>query len=207
MGETPRDPKLGRTSWRRFAAALVPTIGGAAALVTLVANGAVAASLSLSGSDFQVAGTTLDGVGFVQYGDIDQRVNGEVVPVATAAMKSATITNLCQSVVTKLPIIGAVSVEIHAGDEAGKPVTATNLFIDLKQLEGDATFTNIEIGRDASKLDKGPVGGRGHQDLFGQQADSVHIDNFKQVAVLTNAGTFKLNGLSLKVTKGEHPCF
>src|SRR3712207_8086425 len=49
---------------------------------------------------------------------------------------------------------------------------AENMFIDMNQLRGNATFKNIEIGNDASALDKGPKGGVGLQGMFSQQARS-----------------------------------
>ncbi|HEX5569416.1 MAG TPA: DUF6230 family protein, partial [Streptomyces sp.] len=88
-----------------------------------------------------------------------------------------------------------------------KPAEATDLFVDATQLSGDASFENIEIGRDASTLDKGPDGTQGMQDAFSQQADTLQISKLKQVAWATNAGTFKLSGLSMKITKGKRECF
>ncbi len=84
---------------------------------------------------------------------------------------------------------------------------ATDLFVDATQLSGSADFTNIEIGRDASTMDKGPDGAQGMQDLFGQQADTVRISDLEQTAWATNAGTFKLSGLNMKITKGKKECF
>lgn len=211
MSDTPRDPGTGRTSWKRFAVAAVPTVAAAGALVTLMANGAIAASFAVSGQSFKVSGSSLDGTGFVQYGSVDAHAlptedPNDAIPVVVSAIKQAKITNLCQSVVTPLPILGDFTLQIHAGSTT--PVTAENIFIDMTQLDGDeATFQNIEIGVDAQTLDKGPAGAQGGGQLFSQQADSVHIDNFKQIAWATNAGTFKLPGLSLQLVKGKHECF
>jgi hypothetical protein len=88
---------------------------------------------------------------------------------------------------------------INAGG-GDKPARATNLLLDVTELNGDATFTNIEIGRDASTLNKGP--GKGAAGSFGQQADRVVINDLKQVAWSTTAGTFTLTGLRLKVNVG-----
>ena len=77
----------------------------------------------------------------------------------------------------------------------------------MNQLSGDAVFTNMEIGRDASTLDKGPSGGQGFQDMFAQQADKVHIDNLRQTMYATTAGTFRLNGLGLNLNAGVNECW
>ncbi len=209
MEDTPATPTEGRTRWRRFALAAVPSAAAARALVVLMANGAIAASFAVSGQSFQVSGDSLEGTGFVQFGSIDQSLGESPVPhpVVISAIRHAEITNLCQSVVTSLPLVGDITLRITAGADATKPVSADNLFIDLTQLDGDASFQNIEIGRDASTLDKGPAGAQGLQNLFGQQADSVHIDHFQQTALSTNAGTFTLPGLHLAVASGNNPCF
>ncbi len=125
--------------------------------------------------------------------------------MAVTAIKEAKLHSLCQSVVTTLPVIGDISLNLTAGKK--DPVEASNLFVDATQLAGDAVFKNIEIGRDASTLDKGPAEAVGMQDLFAQQADTVTISNLQQTAWATNAGTFKLSGLSMNISKGKKECF
>lgn len=198
--------QTGRTRWRRFAAVLVPALGVAGIMTVAMANGAIAASFSVSGQQFKVSADSLDGTGFVQYGWVDQHADKSAQPVAISGIKSATLHNLCQSVVTTLPIVGDISLKITAG-HGGTPVTASNMFIDSTQLNGDATFNNIEIGRDASTLNKGPAGAQGLQGAFGQQSDSIHIDHLQQVASSTTASTFTLPGLSLSVSSGKSECF
>lgn len=196
----------GRTSWRRFAALGVPGLAGAAALMVSMASGAFASSFAVSGQQFKVSADSLEGTGFAQYGWLDGNVRGDANAVAVSAIKNAKLVNLCQSVVTEFPILGAVSLNISAGDK-GTPVTATDLFVDATQLSGDASFDNIEIGRDASTLDKGPTNAQGMQDMFSQQADTVNIKNLQQVAWATNAATFRLANLHLSLNKGKHECF
>jgi hypothetical protein len=57
----------------------------------------------------------------------------------------------------------------------------------------------MQIGQDASTLNKGPNGVQGKAGGFGQQASSVQLNNVKQVAWATTAGTFKLSNLSMKL--------
>ena len=196
----------GRTSWRRFAVLCVPGFAATAALAIALANGALAASFAVSGQQFKVSASSLDGDGFAQYGSVDRNARGKLIPVAVTAIKTAKMNDLCQSVVTDLPVLGSISLNLTAGT-GSKPVQASDLFVDATQLSGNASFNKIEIGRDASTLDKGPKGGQGLQDLFGQQADDVHITKLKQTAWATNAGKFRLNNLSMKVNKGTKECF
>ncbi|MEU8436284.1 DUF6230 family protein [Streptomyces sp. NPDC029216] len=195
----------GRVRWRRFALLTVPAVAVTAGLGIALAQGALAASFAVSGQQFKVSATSLEGEGFAQYGGVDVNARQELIPVAVTAIKEAKLHSLCQSVVTTLPVIGDISLNLTAGQKA--PVEASNLFVDATQLAGDAQFTNIEIGRDASTLDKGPAEAQGMQDLFAQQADRVTISSLQQTAWATNAGTFKLSGLKMDISKGKKECF
>lgn len=195
MSEPLGEPR-GRTRWRRFLAFTVPALAAAGFVVFGMANGAIAASFAVSGQTFKVSADRLEGTGFVQYGGTVRDKSGATHPVAISGIASASLSNLCQSVkVPGAPIV----LTINAGG-GGKPATASNLLLDLTELQGDATFTNIEIGRDASTLDKGPS--TGVAGSFGQQSDKIVIDDLRQVAWSTTAGTFSLNGLRLKVNVG-----
>ncbi|WP_424215323.1 DUF6230 family protein [Streptomyces sp. BI20] len=191
--------------WRRFAVLTVPAVAVTAGLGIALAQGALAASFAVSGQQFKVSAKSLEGEGFAQYGSVDANARGELLPVAVTAIREAKLNSLCQSVVTTLPVIGDISLNLTAGTK--NPVEASNLFVDATQLSGNAEFKNIEIGRDASTLDKGPTEAQGMQDLFSQQADTVKINDLQQVAWATNAGTFKLTGLNMKITKGKKECF
>lgn len=188
-----KDPKVateGGTRWRRFAAAIVPTVVIVGALGAGIASGAVPVSFAVSGVTFKVTADELTGTKFVQYGSIVQEKDGTPHAVAISEIGSADLTNLCQSVAQPTPI-GTVVLKLTAGG-GGTPAHADNLVIAMTQLSGDATFTNINIGQDASTLSsKGQVGG------FGQGADKVVIKNLSQTAWATTAGTFTLPGLNL----------
>jgi hypothetical protein len=192
------------------------SVGASAGLVVMVAHGAIAASFSVSGQQFKVGAKQLYATGFVQYGTVDARTepgsdSQSPVPVAVSAMKTAEITDLCQSVVTDLGNFGNVTLKITAGTGKHK-VTATNMVVDMSQLNGDAHFKQIEIGRDAATLDKGPTNdpaekAQRRQGFFSQQADSVTIDNLQQTAWATSAGEFNLYDLSLGLHWGKDECF
>ncbi|GAA1555000.1 MULTISPECIES: DUF6230 family protein [Streptomyces] len=199
------EPGTGSVRWRRFAVLTIPAVAVTAGLGIALAQGALAASFAVSGQQFKVSATSLEGEGFAQYGGIDTNARQELIPVAVTAIREAKLNNLCQSVVTTLPMVGDISLNLTAGKKT--PVEASNLFVDATQLSGNAVFTNIEIGRDASTLDKGPAEAVGMQDLFAQQADTVRITDLQQTAWATNAGTFKLSGLSMHISKGKKECF
>jgi hypothetical protein len=195
----------GGTRWRRFAVVMVPSVAATAAIGVAIAQGALAASFSLSGQQFKVRAETLHGDGFEQYGALDVKQDGKYVPVAVSAFTDATIHGLCQSVVVPTPI-GDVTLRLEAGKN-GKTVTAHNLYIDLDQLDANAVFHDINIGVAAgAKGQPGP--GVKDKDLtdpgsFAQTAQSADLDNVQQTAWATSAGTFTLAGLSLKVHMGS----
>jgi uncharacterized protein DUF6230 len=198
----------GGTRWKRFAVVMVPSVAATAAIGVALAQGALAASFSVSGQQFKVTAKTLHGEGFVQYGNLDVQHGGKAVPVAVSAFSDATITGLCQSVVVPTPI-GDVTLKLTAGN-GGKQVTAHNLYIDLDQLDADATFNDINIGVAAGDTNpdyahpeasvKQNAGGE-----FAQEARSADLTDVRQTAWATSAGTFKLAGLSLRLHKGSGP--
>lgn len=185
-------PGYGRVRWRRFALIMVPAAIVAAVLIALTAKGAVAASFSVSGQQFTVTATKLDGTGFEQYGSMYKEPNGKSQPVAVSVIRNATLSNMCQSV----KVLG-MTLRITAGG-GNTPVTAQNLVVGATDLSGNATFQNISVGQDAGTLDQVP-GQDGAAGTFGQQASSVSITNVHQVAWSTTAGTFKLPGFHLQV--------
>lgn len=207
MKDTSGAQVLGRTSWKRLGLVMVPTVIAAGALSIAMANGAIAASFAVSGQQFKLTAGSLSGSGFVQYGTVDHHADGSQFPAAVSAFASADITNLCQSVVTSIPVIGDVTLTIKAG--GGKtPVHADNLIIDMSQLNaGEADFTNINIGQDASTLGGSAAGAKGTPGLFGQQAEKATLTGVQQVAYSTNAGSFQLHDMSLSMSMGNNPCF
>ncbi|GGQ61089.1 DUF6230 family protein [Couchioplanes azureus] len=196
MKDAQGDPAYGRTNWRRFAVAAAVPAAAAGALVFGMANGAFAASFTVSGQAFKISADRLEGNGFAQYGGHDDTVNGKQIPVAVSGIASAELYNLCQSVKTPgLPVV----LTIRAGREAGKPAKATDLVIGVSELSGEAKFTDINIGQDASTLGLGGKAAKGKPGDFGQEAKHVTITDLRQTAVSTTAGTFTLSGLNMKV--------
>ncbi|MFF3463792.1 DUF6230 family protein [Streptomyces sp. NPDC001984] len=204
----------GGTRWKRFAVVMVPSVAATACIGVALAQGALAASFSVSGQSFKVTADKLDGTGFEQYGAVDAgyTLDGKKTahPVAVSAFKKAEITNLCQSVVTpNVPFFGSVSLILKAGG-GSTPVEADNIYIDVADLNADATFSNIDIGVAAKDADKGPGIKSGDQTNpygFAQQADKAVLTDVKQTAWATTAGTFKLSGLHMSLSTDAKECY
>jgi hypothetical protein len=199
----------GGTRWRRFAVVMVPSVAATAAIGVALAQGVLAASFSVSGQQFKVTAQTLDGHGFEQYGAVDVPSGKGPVPVAVSAFSDATITGLCQSVVVPTPI-GDVTLKLTAGNDPKHKVKATNLYIDLDQLDANATFYGINIGVAAGSMTKGPGIDNKATTLpgsFAQEADRAYLTDVRQTAWGTSAGTFRLSGLSLRLHLGKDECY
>jgi hypothetical protein len=194
--------KLTGTHAGRIVLAAVPVALVSTVLVAGVANGAVPVSFSVSGSQFQIGASQLDGTGFSQYAGVAPDTAGKNHQVAIANIGSAKLADLCQSVVSDTPM-GKVGLVITAGGD-GKPATATDLQIGMTDLKGDATFNNIRIGVDASTVNTSHKGTAGD---FAQDADTVSIKGLQQTAWSTQASVFNLTGMHVQLTDGSKGCF
>ncbi|MFF3562034.1 DUF6230 family protein [Streptomyces sp. NPDC002574] len=197
----------GRTSWKRLALVMVPTLATAGALVATMASGALATSFGVSatsfpvaGESFQIASTRLEGDGFVQFGVVDRGRDG-LYPEALSGIRSATLHHLCQSVVQNVPLLGPVTLRFTS-----TPAHADRLIANAHDLRGDAVFQNINIGQDAGTV-RGVPGVQGTPGTFGEQASSVVIGDLRQTTRSISAATFRLPDLHLTVRRGDHSCF
>ncbi|WP_329221118.1 DUF6230 family protein [Streptomyces sp. NBC_01485] len=208
----------GGTRWKRFAVVMVPSVAATACIGVALAQGALAASFSVSGQSFKVSADYIEGKGFSQYGAIDTGKTldgkGAIHPVAVSAFADARIQKMCQSVVTPgIPLLGSVTLQLTAGDSSDpqKQVAAKNLYIDVEDLGADnAVFHDMEIGVSAGSMKNPPMKGGTEQanpNGFGQQASSVELYGVKQTAWATTAGTFTLPGLSMKLYSGTKECY
>ena len=202
MKDTSGAQVLGRTSLKRLGIVMVPTVIAAGALTVLMASGSIAVAFAISGQTAQLKVGELVGHGFVQYGNIDNTTS-TAVPVAVSAFSSATISGgLCQSVVTNLGPLGDYTLTLKASGGS-----ASNMIIDLQSLAASsADFSNIDIGTDASQSTTVP-GAQGLPGTFGQTADVATLTNVNQVSNATSAEDFKLQNMSLSVSKGNNGCF
>jgi hypothetical protein len=204
----------GGTRWKRFALVMVPSIAATAAVGVGLAQGALAASFSVSGQDFKVTADKLEGYDLIQYGSVseghDLAGNKAAHPVTISGFKQAKITNMCQSLVTPVPGLGNITMKLRAGHK-GDPAVADNIYLDVADLDTDvSTFKNLDIGvavGDASHKTKPQAGTVKNPYMFSQRADVAVLEGVKQRAWATTAGTFKLSNLKLELITGNDPCY
>ncbi|MGO4452728.1 DUF6230 family protein [Arthrobacter sp. RAF14] len=201
----PRSERLRKISSShagRIVLVAVPAALVATTLMGGIAQGAVPVSFAVSGSQFQIGASSLEGTGFSQYAGVARDTEGKNHTVAIANIKSATLSDLCQAVTTDTPL-GKVGVLIKAGG-GGNPASASDLQIGMTGLKGDASFGKIRIGVDASTVNTSAKGTPGD---FAQDADTVTIKNLEQTAWSTQASVFTLTGMKLELTDGSKGCF
>jgi hypothetical protein len=180
----------GRVRWRRFALILMPALASVIVLVVLTAQSVLAVSFAISGVPFTVTASQLNGQGFEQFGVLDHSVTRGNFFLASSAIRTATLSHLCLSANLGLAIL-----KITAGN--GSDVSGSDLVIDANRLSGNASFTKINIGQDASTLTQVP-GVKGPAGAFALDSQTVAISNLRTHAYATTAGTFTLPGLSLR---------
>ncbi|GGK09316.1 hypothetical protein GCM10010123_43990 [Pilimelia anulata] len=189
-GRTGRAPARGRLRPGRVLLVAVLGLAAAAGLTYAVSDGRVAASLAQAGQPVKISAARLEGDRVVQYGD-------GTTPGTVATIGEARLYDLCQSLrVPGLPLV------LSARSGRGEPVTARDLTIDLAALAGRATLDGVAVGRDAGDLGSVAPGS------LGQSADRVVITDLRQVARASSAGSFRLNGLDVRLGLGaERECF
>src|SRR6202034_4917450 len=176
---TPGSAAWGRVKWKRLAVILLPAGAVAATLVGLTAEGAIAANVSVSGQQFLVTATQLNGTGFEQFGSDVSSSGSGTQPVIVSGIGSATLDSLCQAVKG-----GPITMRLTAG-QGSTPVQATNLIVDASSLAGSsAVFHGITIGQDAGTLTATP-GTSGATAGAGEQAATITIKKLVQHTWLT----------------------
>ncbi|WP_116246455.1 DUF6230 family protein [Nocardiopsis sp. FIRDI 009] len=198
-GGTPR----GGTRWRRFAVIALPAFATSGLLTVLGYQGLLAAAFAVSGDTIKVSADVLDAQGFTQFGSFDQTVDGTSIPVAVTTMESMELHGLCQSTLLDTPL-GPVTVRITAGHE--EPVTGSSVVFDAREFTADVEFTNVEIGRDASTLDRA-VGGQGPPGGFGQQADTLRLVDLRSKLAAITAARLRLPDTHFAVGFDQPECF
>ncbi|MDJ1134260.1 DUF6230 family protein [Streptomyces iconiensis] len=196
-----RRPVGSRTDWRRFALVFPLTALLAAGTIATTTAAEIPVSFAVAGSPFTVTAQRLKATDATQFASFRRDAKGSDHPVAVVGLRSARISNLCQSAVAHTPL-GTATLVIRSGED--EPVRASGMVLDLVDLTGDMTFRSVEMGRDAATLDaSGPQGTAG---TYGQQARSLTITDMRLKAWSLTAGMFSLAGASMSVKGGEKPC-
>ncbi|TAM90560.1 MAG: hypothetical protein EPN43_05450 [Jatrophihabitans sp.] len=190
---------LGGTRWRRFTLAFGVSFGAIATVLVLMANGVIAAPVTISGTVFTVKATSLvshspgSGAAFIQYGSVDSNGSAPTGVAVTYLPGGGVLSGLDQVVCGPTGLPGpfanlVVELKADSADATG------GLIVDATSLNAaTATFNNIQIGVPAPNgiPDTASVG------KFAQTADGVTITGLNQQAVYTKAGTFALTNLGL----------
>jgi hypothetical protein len=189
----PKPPPT-RRPWLRFWLLMAPASLAAGGVLLAMGTGALAASVAASGEAFKVSGDRLSGSGFTALPGMNvDPETGARRPVLVVTAQEAELANLCVSILVKTPL-GPVTVRVHAGSE--EPVAATGLVVDSDQLHGDINFTDV-----LARSEGGSSGG------FLARTARVTVHHPRFTGWQGTAGSFRLNGLSMRVTPGAHECY
>ncbi|CAM5709090.1 Cholesterol esterase OS=Streptomyces griseomycini OX=66895 GN=FHS37_000922 PE=4 SV=1 [Streptomyces griseomycini] len=207
----------GGTRWKRFAVVMVPGVAATAAVGIGLAQGALAASFSVSGQQFKVTAGHLPGQGFAQYGGVDSVYTSTEGKARAGPGRHLVVRRRDDHQDVSVgqdgrPLRGeTVYLRLEAGNNAKKPVEAENLYIDVAQSDADAEFKNIDIGVAVKDKTRGPANKDEKTTLpggFAQQAETADLYDVKQTAWATTAWMFKLSGLSMRLgTDSKMECY
>lgn len=205
-GADNEDPEpRGRTRPGRLLALSAVGLALTGGLLLAMANGAIAATFTVSGALGKLSADNFVGTGVAQYGAVERTADG-ATPVLTAGFRQARAANFCVSFpVTDLPGVGPVVLRIATPGAEG--FRADDLLVSLDELSGDLVQRNVEIGRDASELDKGPADATGTPGGFGLQSDTLEIANFRNRPRAITAATLRLDQVRIAVGAQERECY
>jgi hypothetical protein len=190
----------------RFALVLGPAAAIMVGMFAGIAQGVIPVSFAVSGDGFKIAADDFKGTHFQQFGSIVKTQDGKAVPVAMTAVAHADLDHLCQTIAMKLPLINkTVVLKITAGDN-GTPASADDMIIAAAAQRGDATFTNMKIGIDASTVDEYPAL-KGSPGAFALESDTIDMKHLQQDSMAVTAGTFTLTHLNLSVNLNNTECY
>lgn len=185
-------------AWRRYALVLGSGVVAALVIVFGVAQGALAASFSVSGEASRLYVERFEAEGFVSYSTIGTTKDGQSLPMSPGGFDDARLYNMCQSTVSQTPL-GPVTAKLTAGT-GEEPARAISMVSAFDFLGGDLTFTNWTSGVDASTLQGAAVGPEG---VSGQYSEKILIEGLRTNGLSTSAATFYLKDLKIVMTLGD----
>jgi hypothetical protein len=174
-------------------------------LLLAMSQGAIAASFTIAGVAGKLSADRFVAQGVAQYPAVE-RTEDAAVPVFTSGFRQAQAANFCFSVpVIDLAGVGPVVLRIATPGAEG--FQADNVLTTAEQIDGDLVQRNVELGRDAGELDKGPADATGQPGGFGQQSDTLEANNLRIVTRSVTAGTLRLNQARIALGAQERECY
>lgn len=195
----------GRTSWGKSSLLFLPGLAAVVGIFVAMSQGAIAAQFGVADSNMKMAIAKLDGGKVTGYVGTDRSVKGGEEAMVLLGVGGGTAEKLCLSTVLKVPIAGAVSLNVSAGEKT--PVDIDSLTANATELlTPDGVLSDAQLGRDGSTLDENQLV-KGPQGSWGLQAGALRARDVRMTAFNAGAASLRLSGLSIKVTPGQHECF
>lgn len=195
----------GRTSWARSALLFVPGAAAVVAIVMAMAQGAVASQFAVASSKMKLGVASLDAGEVTGFVGSDPAVRGGKEGMILLGVGNGTAEKLCLSSLVEIPLVGAVTLTVGAGQNA--PVGIGSLTANATDLlTPDGTLTDAELGRDGSTLDENRLL-RGPSGSWGLQAGGLKAKDVRITAFNGAASSLRLTGVAIQVRPGKHECF
>ncbi|MGC9538902.1 DUF6230 family protein [Streptomyces sp. UG1] len=198
-------PGEGGTRWRRASLLMVPSMLAIATMTVAMAQGALAASVGVSGKQFTVTADQVEGHQMTGFPSSVRSADGKELETIRLGFGSASLRSLCLTQGLRLPLIGDVTLSLKSGGNS--PATVENFTADATDVLGaKGSLSQVEVGVDASQLNRAGEGGRGPKGRFGLQASGMSLQDFSTTAHNLTSGSFKLSGLDLHIKRGSAAC-
>ncbi|GGN44113.1 DUF6230 family protein [Streptomyces fuscichromogenes] len=196
-----------RIRWGIFASVMVASFTASTGLFIAVAQGALAASFTISNQKMKISTERTDGAGFIEYAATDRRYDGKRIPVLVSGLKFAKSKGICQSTVFQnIPLIGTYTVKVTTEES-----TARDSYTDIiRTVAGTTTVTGERSGVATGSDTKGPGIKEGDKvDPAGaaRDSDSIVVTDSKQIVLATSTGSAESSGVTVRIHKGLDECF
>lgn len=195
----------GRTSWGQSCVLFLPGLAAVVGIIVAMSQGAVAAQFGVADSNMKMGIAQLEGGKVTGYVGTDRTVKGGREAMVLLGVGEGTAEKLCLSTVIDVPVVGAVSLNVGAGN--GTPADIDSLTANATELlTPNGKLSDAQLGRDGSTLDQNQLL-KGPRGSWGLQAGALSASDVRMTAFNAGAASLRLSGLSIKVRPGKHECF
>ncbi|MEU1600178.1 DUF6230 family protein [Streptomyces sp. NPDC005708] len=197
----------GRIRWKLFAFVTLLSLTAGAALFVDMAKGVLAASFLISSEKTKISSERIKSEGLISYTAYDRVYEGKIVPVLVSGLKESKTEGLCQSTVVRdFPLIGTFTVKLTA-----RQVVARDTYNDVIQSSSSSyTLRKSVTGIAVGAIRNGPgvrAGDKTNPASRAEEADSILVNNSKQVVVATSADIVTTSGSRVRFYRGINECF
>ncbi|GGN20168.1 cholesterol esterase [Streptomyces fuscichromogenes] len=186
---------------------MIASFAASTGLFIAVAQGALAASFTISNQEMKISTERAEGAGLIEYTATDRRYDGKRIPVLVSGLRFSKSKGICQSTVFRnIPLLGTYTVKVTT-----KESTARDSYSDvIRTVAGATTATGHRSGVATGADTKGPgikAGDKVDPASAARDSDSIVVTDSKQIVLATTTGSSESSGVSVRIHKGLNECF